>query len=134
KKGGELVERFVAWAFVIGIGLGVAMYWPGLAVARQIVRIPPLGLVHRWLYHRMYFDELYFGVFVALTMLLSRLSGWFDRWVIDGVVNGVARGVKELAFGVGAHDRHVVDGAVNGMGRLAHGLGTAVRTPQTGRV
>ena len=51
------------------------------------MRIPPLRLDPHWLYRRMYFDELYYSVFVAITMGLSRLSAWFDRYVVDGLVN-----------------------------------------------
>jgi len=67
-------------------------------------------------------------------MALAAISGWFDRYVVDGIVNGVARLVKQSAFGVGANDKYVVDGAVNGLGHLAHGVGSAVRNPQSGRV
>jgi NADH-quinone oxidoreductase subunit L len=128
------MHTWVFWAWLIGIGVGILIYLRGFAIANRLVRIPPLGWVHKWLYHRMYFDELYFAVFVGVTMGLSRFSAWFDRWVVDGAVNGVARLVRELAVGAGANDRYIVDGAVNGVGRLAHGLGAAVRSPQSGRV
>jgi NADH-quinone oxidoreductase subunit L len=134
ERGENLTKRFVTWAFVIGIGAGFFIYLRGYAVAHVLVRIPPLGWIHKWLYDRMYFDELYFFCFVSVTMALAAISGWFDRYVVDGIVNGVARLVKQSAFGVGANDRYVVDGAVNGLGHLAHGVGSAVRNPQSGRV
>ena len=132
--GHDLAVRWVTWAFIVGIGLGLLVYWNGYAIAGRLVRIPPFGWLHQWLYRRMYFDELYFSVFVALTMGLSRLSAWFDQRVIDRVVNGAAEGVRRASVAAGLNDKYVVDGAVNGAGRLAHGLGAAVRTPQTGRI
>ena len=132
--GWHAVHVYILPAFAIGIGLGVLIYFNGYAIASRLVRIPPLGWIHKWLYHRMYFDELYFSVFVATTLAASRFSAWFDRHVIDGLVNGAAWMTKQLAFGVGAHDKYVVDGAVNGVGRLAHGVGSAVRNPTAGRI
>jgi proton-translocating NADH-quinone oxidoreductase chain L len=132
--GWHAVHTYVFPAFGAGILAGILMYWNGYAIASRLVRIPPLGWIHRWLYRRMYFDELYFSVFVAITLGASRFSAWFDRNVIDGLVNGAAWMTKQLAFGVGANDKYVVDGAVNGVGRLAHGVGSAVRNPTAGRI
>src|SRR5947209_3171007 len=64
----------------------------------------------------------------------GRPSRWFDEYVVDGIVNGVAWLVKQAAFGIGANDKYVVDGAVDGVARLAHGVGAAVRNPTSGRV
>ena len=82
----------------------------------------------------MYFDELYSSVFVAITMGLSRFSAWFDRTVVDGIVNLAGWSVRQSAVLIGLHDKYVIDGAVNGAGRLTHDLGAAVRAPQTGRI
>ncbi len=132
--GHRLVVQWVSWAFIVGIGLGIVMYLPGYSIARRLVAIPPLGWIHQWLYHRMYFDELYFSVFVGITLSLSALAAWFDRWIVDGLVNGAAWAVRQSAFAAGAHDKYVIDGAVNGMGDLAQDIGAAVRSPQTGRI
>jgi hypothetical protein len=73
-------------------------------------------------------------VFVAITMGLSRFSAWFDRVVVDGIVNFAGWAVKQISVAAGLHDKYVVDGAVNGVGKLTYDLGAAVRTPQSGRV
>ena len=130
-------HHLVVWvmpAFVLGIGAALGIYIGGYKIARSVVRIPPLGWVHTWLYNRMYFDELYYWVFVQITMGLSSLSAAFDRYVVDGVVNGVAWLTRQASVGIGLHDRYVVDGAVNGVGSLAHNVGAAARSPQTGRI
>jgi hypothetical protein len=67
-------------------------------------------------------------------MIASEVSGAFDRYVVDGVVNGVAWLTRQASVGVGLHDQHVVDGAVNGVADLAQNLGAAVRAPQSGRI
>jgi proton-translocating NADH-quinone oxidoreductase chain L len=134
-SGEHLVQTYVQWAFIVGIGLGLLMYARGLAVGEALLRIKPLKWIHTWLYRRMYFDELYRFVFVELVRdLLAGMAGWFDRFVVDGLVNLAARVVKGLAFGVGLNDKYVVDGAVNGVGAVARDIGAAARAPQTGRI
>src|SRR5205085_5298351 len=123
ERGERLVHKWVTIAWAAGLALGFLVYLNGYAVARRIVRVPPVGWIYAWLYHRMYFDELYFGVFVAITVGLSRSIAFFDRYVVDGVVNGVAWLARQVSFGVGATDRDVIDGAVNGVGRLVQGVG-----------
>jgi NADH-quinone oxidoreductase subunit L len=132
----QQVHHLVKWvmpAFVVGILSGVLLYLPGYRYVSQLMRIPPLGLVHAWLYRRMYFDELYQWVFVNVTLGLSAASAMFDTYVVDGLVNFSAWGVRRASDAAGMNDRYVVDGAVNGMGSLAHDLGSAVRN-HSGRV
>jgi proton-translocating NADH-quinone oxidoreductase chain L len=134
EHGWHLVHTWVLYAFAVGIGLGFFVYMNGYAVANALMRIPPVRMIHTWLYRRMYFDELYFSVFVAITMGLSRLSAAFDKYVVDGIVNLAGWLTKQAAFAIGLNDKYVVDGAVNGMATLAQDMGTVVRAPQTGRI
>ena len=128
------MHTWVFPAFIGGIIVGFVIYLKGYWIAAPVARIWPLSWIYKWLYNRMYFDELYFSVFVAVTMGLSRFSAWFDRNVVDGIVNLVGWTVKRGAFLIGWHDKYVIDGAVNGAGRLTHDLGAAVRAPQSGRI
>jgi NADH-quinone oxidoreductase subunit L len=132
--GETLVHSYVAFAFVIGIGLGFLLYMRGYAVANALMKIAPLRLIHTWLYRRMYFDELYLAIFVGLIMGLSKLSAAFDKYVVDGLVNLLGWLVKMTAFAAGLNDKYVVDGTVNGLGQLTKDIGSAVRAPQTGRI
>jgi NADH-quinone oxidoreductase subunit L len=132
--GHELVEKYVWWAFVVGIGLGFVIYMNGYAIASALTSRGPLAWVRIWLYRRMYFDELYFAVFVAIIMGVSRLSAWFDKYIVDGLVNLAARSVRAAAAIAGLNDKYVVDGAVNGMADFTQNVGAAVRAPQSGRI
>jgi proton-translocating NADH-quinone oxidoreductase chain L len=133
--GDSLVGRYLTWwSWLVGITLGIACYWSGYTVAERALQFLPLARIRTWLYHGMYFDELYYSVVVATMLAVSRLSAWFDRCVVDNVVNLTGWLVRQAAFGAGANDRYVIDGAVNGIGRLAQDLGAAVRAPQTGRI
>jgi NADH-quinone oxidoreductase subunit L len=130
----HFVHSYVWLCFVVGIGLGVVVYWNGYAVANRLMKITPLKWIHAWLYRRMLFDELYMGVFVVIVLGLSRLSRAFDTYIIDGLVNLSADTVRRLSVLAGLNDRYVVDGAVNGVASATQGLGAAVRTPQSGRI
>ncbi len=134
EHGWHLVHTYVFWAFIVGIGLGIIIYWNGYAVANALLSIPPLRWIHTWLYRKMYFDELYWYVFINVTLALSWLSAAFDKYVVDGIVNGVGWLVKQTSFAIGLNDKYVVDGAVNGIAVLAQDASAAVRAPQTGRI
>jgi len=59
---------------------------------------------------------------------------WFDRNVIDRLVNLAGATVRWASHIAGLNDQYVVDGAVNGMADLTQNLGAAVRRPQSGRI
>ncbi len=133
--GAGWAETYVGWkGFTVGIVLAFAVYANGLGVARMLMRFPPLRLLRAWLYHRMFFDELYFAVVVSAVRAASAVAGWFDRVVIDTVVTPRRRPSAGWPSAAGAADRRVVDGAVGGVAALAVDLGVAARLPQTGRV
>ena len=77
------MHKSVGWAFLIGIGAGFLIYMNGYSVVAPLMSIAPLRWINIWLYRRMYFDELYFAIFVSVTMGLSKLSAAFDRYVVD---------------------------------------------------
>ncbi len=134
EHGWHLMHRWLVWAPLAGILLGVVVYARGYAVAKVLMRVAPVRVVHRWLYRKMYFDELYMGVLVAITIGLSRLGAAIDRYVIDKLVDLSAYAVRQLSVAARVNDERVVDGVVNGVGAATQGLGAAARMPQTGRI
>jgi NADH-quinone oxidoreductase subunit L len=134
ERGEHLVHTWVFPAFLVGIGLAFVMYMRGYAVANALMKFAPVRWIHAWLYRRMFFDELYNSVIVGVTVATSYMIGWFDRFVVDGLVNLVPWCTRRLSGLVGLNDKVVVDGAVDGLADAAHALGAAVRAPQTGRI
>jgi proton-translocating NADH-quinone oxidoreductase chain L len=122
------------WGYTVGIGTAFLLYINGLGLARALLKFPLFRWLRHWLHERMYFDELYFAVFVAVIVGLSKLSAWFDAVVIDGAVNLLAATVRNFSLLIGWNDQHIVDGIVNGVADLTQDLGAAVRAPQTGRI
>lgn len=97
----------------------------------------PFHKKNRWLSfseRQGYLNELYDRTFVRGTLALSDGLYWFDRRVVDGVVNGasvVARGISGFSAWV---DKHVVDGLVNLVAQIAFYIGHLLRWVQNGRL
>jgi len=50
-----------------------------------------LGGLYNWAYHKFYIDEIYlFITKKVLFNLIGRPAAWFDRNVVDGLINGTA--------------------------------------------
>jgi len=92
------------------------------------------GAPYRWVYNKYYVDELYEAVFVNGLLKLTRLAALFDLYVIDGIVNGVAKVTTFISWLNGRFDDKVVDGAVNGVASGTQFLGGRVRGLQTGNI
>ncbi|NER78779.1 MAG: NAD(P)H-quinone oxidoreductase subunit F [Leptolyngbya sp. SIO1D8] len=74
------------WASVLGFGMGAALY-----IGRRVAnpgKIVPAG-VQNLLAFDFYTPRLYRSSVVLGVDLLSRLTDWLDRYLVDGVVNFV---------------------------------------------
>lgn len=131
---GEHLLKYASLAFIVGITLGVLVYWRAFAVPRALLKFPPLRWIQRWLYHGMYFDEMYTGVFLAITIFFATLAAVLDRYIIDALVNLTSWLTRKGSTLAGLYDDYVVDGAVDRVVRLTRDLGAAARAPQTGRI
>ncbi len=116
-----------------GIFLAYRLYAKRAPVPDVLER--KLGFVYRVLENKYWVDELYHATVIRGTILLAYAMWWFDRWVVDGLVNGV-RHVTVFLFGHGSSifDKYVVDGAVNGVGAAAKGGSMLFRRVQSGLV
>ncbi len=89
-----------------GILLAFGVYRLKLIDPAKVVAF--LGPVHTLVYNKYYVDEFY-------------------RWMMDNVYYAVSGGIAWF-------DRHVVDGLMNGLAWAAQAVGGTVRQLQTGRV
>ena len=99
---------------------------------RLAARFAPLyGL----LTNKYYVDEFYNATVVQSTIVFSRFLSWVDANIIDGLVN-LTRHVTVFPLGHGSSlfDRFVVDGAVNGLAWAAGAGSRMFRRMQTGLV
>nr|YP_010725348.1 NADH-plastoquinone oxidoreductase subunit 5 [Adenosma glutinosa]WDY12249.1 NADH-plastoquinone oxidoreductase subunit 5 [Adenosma glutinosa] len=68
-----------------------------------------INVLYDWSYNRAYIDTFYTTSFNRLIRVLAQLSHFFDRWVIDGITNGV--GV--LSFFVGEGIKYIGGGRIS---------------------
>jgi NADH:ubiquinone oxidoreductase subunit 5 (subunit L)/multisubunit Na+/H+ antiporter MnhA subunit len=125
----------------LGIGLGILFYAdPALhpLVSRYrcdakttAARFPAL---YDFLLNKWYFDELYNAALVRPTLALAQMARNFDRFVIDGFIDGSAWLTEQLSRMEGLFDNFAVDGLVNSMARGLYLVGDWGRGLQTGRL
>ena len=118
---------------LVGVGLSALFYyWRKFSADAVAARLRP---IYTLLWNKYYFDELYDGVLVALTVAGSRVLGLFDLRFIDGIVNGVGVAVQAgCARVAGWFDNTFVDGLVNLVAQITWSIGGRVRRVQTGMI
>ena len=88
----------------------------------------------RALSKRLYVDEVLQWSFVKPGSYLADRVAWFDKSVIDGIVNRVAGFGESLSSISGFIDKYIVDGIVNLFGSLTKAGHRLVKMYQTGFV
>ncbi len=121
---------------VAAIGIYLAWSWyhrgEGRAPARLAEAWPG---VYKTVSNKYYVDEAYEAVFVrGLALGGGRLLWEVDATVVDLIPNGAAAVVKGASWVASFFDQYVVDGLVNGVANVLQALYRLFRRAQTGRV
>jgi NADH-quinone oxidoreductase subunit L len=122
---------------ILGIAAGWALYHParGMEGFRQKV-IRPLPVY--WLYclwrGKYWLDEIWWAILVVPMFTVMRALAWFDRQIVDGIVNLVGGFTVLLSRAWRLFDIYIVDGIVNAVGYVTKAFGEIGKFVQTGRV
>lgn len=92
------------------------------------------GFLFRFTSGEWYLNQFQSFTFVKPVELLARLSGRFDRYVIDSIVDSAGVLVRYFADLSRWTDRYVIDGMVNGSAALAAKTGSIFRMLQSGKL
>jgi NADH-quinone oxidoreductase subunit L len=92
------------------------------------------GVPYEWVYNKYYVDEFYNKAIVQPYLMATRALAWFDTNIIDGVVNLAARIVVFLSWLSGLFDHYVVDWLVNFASNVTYNVGGRLRRLQTGSI
>lgn len=122
----------------VGLGVcGIAIAWHYFKPSRTTL-LPPLFWPQSKLYklseNNWYMDEIYDKVFVKVTEKRARAFAWFDKNIVDKMVNSVAEIQVIFANMIGWFDRWIVDGFVNGMVLLSGRASGVIRGFQSGSI
>jgi NADH-quinone oxidoreductase subunit L len=115
----------------LGMGLGWLFYVkkPGLPDV-WAARLRPL---YRASFNKYWVDELYGKLVTRRTMDAARGVYAIDSRGIDGAVNGTAWLARTMSRITGGFDRYIVDGLVNGIANFVGNLmSRLIRAAQTG--
>jgi NADH-quinone oxidoreductase subunit L len=122
---------------VVAVVMVAWLYQNDFGALRNLTRRNTLARAgYRLLENKYYLDDLYEKVIVhGISSPIAKAANWVNQRIIDGIVNGVGVGGKQLGRWTYKNlDQSVVDGAVNGAGFLAEESGAGLRTIQTGKV
>lgn len=83
---------------LVSIGLATYIY-KGKTQPVAVALATRFSTLHKWAYHRFYIDEVYqFVTHRIIFAHISKPAAWFDRHVIDGVLNGLASGSHKVSY------------------------------------
>jgi len=119
---------------VLGLALAWAVYATKRVPAERFTASRGGAFIHRLLTKRYWIDDAYDAFGRTVVYGMARALDWFDRKVIDGIVNGVGRAGVVVATGTDRFDRQVIDGAVNAVSLETVRSGLRLRQRQTGQV
>ena len=95
-----------------GIFLGAAIYvWKWIKRESLIKAFKPVYIFFK---NKWFIDEAWTFVAVKPLFIVSEMSFWFDKTIVDGVVNGTAWLTIKFSECVRWFDEKIVDGMVNG--------------------
>ncbi len=92
------------------------------------------GVPYEWVYNKYYVDEFYDRAVVQPYLFATRALAWFDTNIIDGVVNLAARIIVFGSWLSGLFDKYVVDALVNFASNVTFEVGGRLRRLQTGSI
>jgi NADH-quinone oxidoreductase subunit L len=116
-----------------GIGLATLVWLRG-TISPETFASFARGVPYRTFLDKWWVDELYDATVVRGTLALAAALAWFDRVIVDGIVNGAATVARVVGELVGHFDQRVVDGAVNGFANGTWSFGRTVKQIQTGAI
>ncbi len=117
-----------------GLGWATLIYRMGAISPDSLTAGPGRRALHTLLERRYYIDDAYDAFGRRFVLGIARVSDWFDRNIVDGLVNLVARLTLWAARGTDLVDRRVVDGVVNSISLRTLRGGWTLRRGQTGQV
>jgi NADH-quinone oxidoreductase subunit L len=118
-----------------GLLVGFLVYGRGLRVGQIDPLRKLLGPIWMLFHHKYYVDELYRYTIIPFTVAFSKFLYLVDdMWVIDPIINAIGRIGVGISNFLAAFDRFVIDGTVNGVGWLTDRMGRVMQQAQNGQV
>jgi NADH-quinone oxidoreductase subunit L len=124
------VALLATGAAALGILMGWAIFCKRV-VSPSIFRAK-LPWAYNLLANKYYLDEIYWAILVKPLFWISTTFSRFDHSIVDGFVNGVASITMGLSMVHAWIDKWIIDGFVNLVGGITKLWGRLLRFTQTG--
>ena len=123
-------------AFLIGLALSMFFFSPwGPFYRREWVgHVGFLAASRTALKKGYYLDDLYYGTVIAAQGYIMRACAWFDKVIVDGIVNMFGKVTVWLGFAVAKADFWGVDGTVRGISNATGWAGATASKAPTGKI
>jgi len=130
------------WVSFVSIGLAIGglifSYFSYRPISKKALIFQdapePRGPLGKLSFYHFYLDGLYEKVFLKFILFNARSMAWFDRVVIDGIIDGFAKMNVIVAHIVRWCDKYIIDGFVHLTVYTSGRIGHATRSVQTGNV
>ena len=120
---------------VVSVVSLLVIYWAwSVYIKGKPVFFPQSGLLFRLACNEWYFNSIYNNIIVKPILALSSAAFWFDRRIIDGIINYSAALWLVLAKTAAWFDQHIIDGSLNLLASLVQATGNFARRFQGGKV
>jgi NADH-quinone oxidoreductase subunit L len=116
-----------------GFYVAFLMYYRGALSPDRFASLAG-GFFYRLFDRKYYVDEIYQAIFVRGALLLAAVGAWFDRVIIDSIVDGTAKVTAFVSWLNGLFDHYVVDWLVNFVANITFWAGDKFRRVQTGSI
>jgi len=133
------LERIDIYHTIIPIGANIlnifvlyAAYY--IYVKRNSFVFDQKGFLFRLSYHEWYIDKIYGAVIVKPVLALSKGVSWFDKYIIDGLINLLKNIVLILSKITAWTDKYIIDGLLHLLTGIVQQIGNFARNFQSGKI
>ena len=105
-----------------------------LYAKRRVNPFSQNGLLFKLSFNQWYFNELYNTCIIKPVLALSGMLFWFDRTIIDGFINSLAKFGLMLSKLTAWIDQHIIDGFLHLLVSIVQVIGNFARKFQGGKV
>jgi len=138
----ETIKGLHNWVSFVSIGLAIGglifAYFSYRPISKKALIFQdapePRGPVGRLSFYHFYLDGLYEKIFLKFILFNAKSMSWFDKVVIDGIIDGIAKSNVVVAHIVRWFDKYIIDGFVHLTVYTSGRIGHATRAIQSGNV
>jgi len=131
---GESIYHLIIPVSISVLSLLIAFWAFAVYIRQRKLVLSESNLLFKLSYNQWYIDAFYKNVIVKAVLLLSKALYWFDRTIIDGLIQVLQQLTLFLSGLAAWADRYLVDGFLNLITLLVKGIGNFFRGFQSGRV